>query len=429
MRLSCAGPKYALRPRSKFKLVIRMRLLLLCFLLFGLNLVMAQNGPDKLETKFTFQDCDGFDETGNGSSGALIGGTSCVCGVRDSAMSLDGDGDALFFVGPLGDVFTTSDFTVSFYMKPHLASMQGGSQVVMSKQENCNNNRAFWVRYSQQTNKIASAISQSDSLVTTVQASLDPDKCWQYITLTRNNTRYALYVNGILRDSASANVRINLTSNSVLKVGDPVCQLDRGYNGDFDELEIYSKALSATEVMDLYLRPDMILTNDTLIYLGNSFQVLTNPSCAQNYLWSPTTGVSDPSSPTPVITPIEPTTYKLTTLHNGCNAAFDTIRVNVIDPDTLDCNKIFIPNAFTPGASSGRNDLFRVSNPYAIDEFISFEVFDRWGGRMFNGTSAFDAWDGTFGGKYVNPGVFLYRLRYKCEGEDKVKAGNLTLLR
>ena len=39
---------------------------------------------------------DGFDETGNGSSGALIGGTSCACGVRDSAMSLDGDGDALF---------------------------------------------------------------------------------------------------------------------------------------------------------------------------------------------------------------------------------------------------------------------------------------------------------------------------------------------
>jgi gliding motility-associated-like protein len=103
--------------------------------------------------------------------------------------------------------------------------------------------------------------------------------------------------------------------------------------------------------------------------------------------------------------------------------------VNVIDPDTLDCSNIFLPNAFTPSASFGRNDMFRVSNPYAIDEFISLEVFDRWGGRMFNATSAFDAWDGNFGGKPVNPGVFLFRLRYKCEGEEKVKAGNLTLIR
>ena len=406
-----------------------MRLLLLCFLSFGLNLAFAQNGPDKLEARFTFQDCDGFDESGNGSSGALIGGTSCVCGVRDSAMSLDGDGDALFFVGPLGDVFTTSDFSVSFYMKPRLMGMQGGSQVVMAKQENCNNNSAFWVRYAQQNNQIASAISQNDNMVSTVSASLDNDKCWQHIVLTRNNTRFSLYINGVLRDSTSTNVRINLTSNSVLKVGQAVCQLDRDYNGDFDELEIYSKALNAQEVRDNYLRPDMIITNDTLIYLGNSFQAQTTASCAQNFLWSPITGVSDPTSPNPIITPIEPTTYKLTFLNIGCNAATDTIRVNVIDPDTLDCSNIFLPNAFTPSASFGRNDLFRVSNPYAIDEFISLEVFDRWGGRMFNATSAFDAWDGTFSGKAVNPGVFLYRLRYKCEGEQKVKAGNLTLIR
>jgi gliding motility-associated-like protein len=70
-----------------------------------------------------------------------------------------------------------------------------------------------------------------------------------------------------------------------------------------------------------------------------------------------------------------------------------------------------------------------VSNKFAIDEFISFEIFDRWGGRVFAATDVSEDWDGTFQGQPVNPGVFLYRLRYKCKGEEKVKAGNLTLLR
>lgn len=97
--------------------------------------------------------------------------------------------------------------------------------------------------------------------------------------------------------------------------------------------------------------------------------------------------------------------------------------MTVIDPKTLDCNKVFIPNAFTPGETPNLNDLFGISNRFAVDEFISFEIFDRWGGRVFAAETQFDSWDGTSNGRPLNPGVFLYRLRYKCDGEEKVKAG------
>jgi gliding motility-associated-like protein len=115
-------------------------------------------------------------------------------------------------------------------------------------------------------------------------------------------------------------------------------------------------------------------------------------------------------------------------VHENCQAT-DSIFVDVIDPDTLDCSNIFIPNAFTPGDSPGRNDVFGISNPFVVSDFISFEIFDRWGGRVFNAENAFDTWDGTFQGKPTNPGVFLYRLRYRCKGAEKVYSGNLTLLR
>lgn len=406
-----------------------MRLFSLFFLL-SLHLALhAQVTSEKLVSYFSFSECKGLDESGNGSTGALIGNASCVCGVRDSAIHLDGAGDAIFFVGPLSDVFTTSDFSISFYFKPDpVAASLGGSQVLLSKQENCNTTRAFWVRFNPKSKKISSGISQNDTLLVTVTADLDDDACWQYITLTRSNTVYTIYVNGVMRDSKSSAARIDLTSNAVLKAGEPVCTLDRAFKGAIDEIRVYSRALKPDDIETLNLRPDKILNSDTIIYLGNSLQITTTETCADNFQWTPTTGVSDDMTANPQITPTQTTTYKIKFLYQGCTAE-DTILIKVIDPDTLDCNQVFIPNAFTPGGSPGRNDLFSISNPYSVDEFISFEVFDRWGGRVFNAATVFDAWDGQFQGQPVNPGVFLYRLRYRCNGVERVKAGNLTLLR
>jgi len=401
------------------------------FLLLGLlhTALSAQNTNEKLVSYFSFSECKAIDESGNGSTGAFIGNPTCACGVRDSAIAFDGTGDAIFFVGPLSDVFTLSAFSVSFYFKPApLQPNSGGSQVLLSKQENCTTNRAFWVRFNPKSKKISSGISLNDTLLVSVTADLAPDACWQYITLVRNNMSYSIYVDGVLKEKKSSAARIDLTSNAVFKAGEPICTLDKAFEGEMDELRIYSRALSQDDIDALNLKPDRILTGDTIIYLGNSFQVQANPTCSDNFLWIPGNGVSDDMIAEPVITPDITTKFTLNFLHQGCTAT-DTILVKVIDPDTLDCNLIFIPNAFTPSSSLGRNDVFGVSNPYSVDEFISFEVFDRWGGRIFNAPTVFDTWDGTVQGQPANAGTFLYRLRYRCEGTERIKAGNVTLLR
>jgi gliding motility-associated-like protein len=387
---------------------------------------------DKLVARFPFKDCKVFDESGNGSSGAFLvkGDTLCRCGVQDEALGFDGD-DALLLVGPLNDLFTTSDFTVGFYFKPD-ATDKGGAQVIMAKQADCTARKAFWVRYAPPANgrpgSISSGIGENDTLGLTVSAPLDRDPCWQYIALVRSNTRYNLYINGTLRDSKATSARLNITSNAPLKIGEAVCPLDRGFMGQLDELRFHNKALNKDEIGVYNLYPDNIQNSDTLIYLGNSFDIRLTNTCAKQFSWEPRAGVSDPFSPTPDIKPEGRTVYYLTFKHDNCLAR-DSIVVDVVDPDTLDCSRIFIPNAFTPGATVGRNDVFGVSNPFAIDDFISFEVFDRWGGRVFAAETEFDNWDGTFQGKFVNPGIFLYRLRYRCDGTEKVKAGTLTLLR
>lgn len=394
--------------------------------------VYGQVVNDKLEAYFSFKNCKGVDDSGNGSSGALKGGIGCICGVGDSAMYFVDANDAINLVGPFADVFSTSDFTVSFYFRPTPQSvLQNASQLVMAKQDSCSLKHAFWVRYNDHGNVgiLSSGISENDTLLATVSATLDPNACWQYITLTRSNMVYSLYVNGKWRDSRTSKARIDLTNTTPLIIGDTICPLDLQFKGAFDELRFHSKALNVDEIKKYNRYADQVLTRDTLVYLGNSFQPSVAQYCASQYVWSPITGVDNPTTAEPRITPTETTTYKITFTYDDHCIASDTLHVQVIDPKTLDCNQIFIPNAFTPGQSFKVNDVFAISNPFAVDEFISFEIFDRWGGKVFSAKDAFDQWDGTSNGEELNPGVFLYRLQYKCDGVEKVKAGTLTLIR
>jgi hypothetical protein len=48
---------------------------------------------------------------------------------------------------------------------------------------------------------------------------------------------------------------------------------------------------------------------------------------------------------------------------------------------------------------------------------------------MFFTEDPFGKWDGFFDGNPVNPGVYLYRVIFRCNGEDYSKTGSVTVLR
>jgi gliding motility-associated-like protein len=387
----------------------------------------AQVPVNQLVAWFHMDSVTIHDGSGNGSVGTAFGQPELVCGVHDLAVRFDGLDDALLFIGPVNDLFAQNDFTVSFYYKPVAAP---GTQLLMAKQDytKCNPKPAFWIRYSYGSNAISSGISD-DSLSATVNGKLDENRCWQLITLVRAVNKYSIYINGELKGSVLTDKRVNLKNDdALLHIGEPVCPTDRWARGFMDDLRFYKRALNVTEIGSLNMHPDELINSDTIIFLGNSVETGATRTCVSTFQWEPTTGVDDPAFITPVITPTESGTYTINFVDQFCVAS-DTFYIKVIDPATLDCGDIFIPNAFTPGNSLGRNDQFGISNPFAISEFISFEVYDRWGGRMFAGTNSFDKWDGSFNGNPVNAGSYLYKFKYQCQGETKVKAGNVILIR
>ena len=265
---------------------------------------------------------------------------------------------------------------------------------------------------------------------------LENTACWQQIGIVRESGRLRLYINGELKAVDGTANRVDIQNNGDLIIGDSDCKspLEFPFNGLIDELRVYSRALDDQEMRGLYFSPDQIERTSQVVnvFLGNALDIELTNTCATDFSWSPTAGVSNPSAPNPVIVPPQKgeITYTITmsdTVVASCQAV-DSILVNVIDPNDLDCNAIFLPTAFTPN-DDGLNDTYGISNPFAVQEFIAFEIFDRWGNRVFSGEDAFDRWDGYYKGKAVNPGVVKYVLQFSCDGEESTISGNVSVLR
>lgn len=91
--------------------------------------------------------------------------------------------------------------------------------------------------------------------------------------------------------------------------------------------------------------------------------------------------------------------------------------------------KEFIPGGFSPNGD-GINDLFKIEN--AGTKRISFEVFNRWGNRVYRSADYKNDWDGKsnegirIGGGELPEGTYFYIVI--LEGKDKY-VGNITLKR
>ena len=161
---------------------------------------------------------------------------------------------------------------------------------------------------------------------------------------------------------------------------------------------------------------------DTSIAVGQSLRL--RGSGGGFYLWSPSTGLSDPNIADPVVNILRDQTYvlKVTGLL-GCSDT-DTLNIRVFqtEPD------IFVPTAFTPNGD-GLNDLL-TPIPVGIREFQSFRIYNRWGQLVFATSEAGRGWDGRHKGSNEPNGSFAWQVRgVSVTGRIIEKRGTTTLIR
>ncbi|PWT74934.1 MAG: hypothetical protein C5B59_09885 [Bacteroidetes bacterium] len=89
---------------------------------------------------------------------------------------------------------------------------------------------------------------------------------------------------------------------------------------------------------------------------------------------------------------------------------------------------LIVPNAFTPNGD-GHNDIFRPLL-YGDIAYFKFEIFNRWGEKVFDTKTPNQGWDGTWNGVAVQPDAFVWFCQYQLNGQTMVtRKGAFVLIR
>lgn len=88
---------------------------------------------------------------------------------------------------------------------------------------------------------------------------------------------------------------------------------------------------------------------------------------------------------------------------------------------------VFVPNAFSPN-NDGHNDEFKVFLPNISSGELS--IFNRWGELLFRTNDLTQGWDGTFRGRGVPEGVYVFSVSgIGVDGSSVSRTGTITLIR
>jgi gliding motility-associated-like protein len=165
---------------------------------------------------------------------------------------------------------------------------------------------------------------------------------------------------------------------------------------------------------------------DTIVAPGERFQLLAR-SPGNIYNWTPSTGLSDPNIPNPIIsvgTSVgNEIHYKVTAINSDGCVGEGYVRIKVhMGP------AIHVPTAFTPNGD-GRNDSF-TPHPVGIKSYNYFRVYNRWGQMIFSTTRLHEGWDGKIGGTDQPTGTYVWMIEgVTTDNKLITKKGTVTLLR
>lgn len=177
-------------------------------------------------------------------------------------------------------------------------------------------------------------------------------------------------------------------------------------------------------LLDLYLlRPQRYLPGEQI-----ALQVQGNSNHFEIISWLPQSLFPTQSGATQFIAgPEEQLVQVIAKNEFGCSDTAD------LQLKALQLDKNFVmPNAFSPNGD-GKNDIFgpvfKMQQDFTI---ISFEIFNRWGQRIFGSYTGSGAkgWDGFHEGRQAEVGVYQYGIRVRfMDGTEEFRKGDVVLIK
>ena len=190
---------------------------------------------------YNFEEASGatvVDASGKGNNGTISGATRTPAGKFGRALSFDGVNDRVT-VNDSASLDLTSGMTLEAWVYPASAPEAWGT--ILMKETS---GEAVYGLFSDGTDDMPTAYIANKSSAT--GPSILPNNAWSHLAATYNGSALVLYVNGneAKRVANSGNITV---SNGRLMIGGNSVWGDY-FKGRIDEVRIYNRALSATEI-------------------------------------------------------------------------------------------------------------------------------------------------------------------------------------
>ncbi|HNE64361.1 MAG TPA: gliding motility-associated C-terminal domain-containing protein [Saprospiraceae bacterium] len=175
---------------------------------------------------------------------------------------------------------------------------------------------------------------------------------------------------------------------------------------------------------------------DTIIGWGNSITLgidnISDLGRLKTLEWTPALDSFCANCPNPTVQLFNAQLFTVTATDTSGCVATDK-KLVFVKKERL----VYIPNTFSPNGD-GLNDFFGIQTGPGVEEIKKFEIFDRWGNKIFEkenflpgpNSDTVNGWNGQYRGKVVNSGVFVYWAMIKfLDGEEILYKGDVTVQR
>jgi hypothetical protein len=194
------------------------------------------------------------DASGDGNTGMLVNGPKWTAGKFGTALSFSGGADLVQVPGggSLASLYRNG-LTVSAWIKPESAGAGGRGRIV----DKDNNDVGWFFAMSASTSMIFAVDQFAGTQPSRVSTAVVAPNAWQHVAATWdgsvNGANIHLYVNGVPADGTAVNGSgaAQADATTPLVIGNRAVDRARGFDGAIDDVHMYNRVLSASEVRNL----------------------------------------------------------------------------------------------------------------------------------------------------------------------------------
>jgi chitodextrinase len=186
------------------------------------------------------------DLSGNSNTGTAAETPTLVTGQLNQALALT-DGVQQINVGHGSSLNITGPFSVSFWLFP-TTTPQAVDYVAFQKAQNYEN-AGFNAYYGYYSTKVTCDIGNGTSVASSVSMNLNQ---WNHIVCLYDGSHLQVYVNGTQTGSVSDTTNPNSSASYDMYLGSGGLDTGSHIFGDMDEFRVYNRALTGSEITQLY---------------------------------------------------------------------------------------------------------------------------------------------------------------------------------